>query len=76
MSEETLTKRLVEQDAKLERVLVTRATKDDVEHVTEAIDGAMQILRRLDQERIFTAEWVRRAVLKPRLSVIPKSWLK
>ena len=60
MSEETLTKRLVEQDAKLERVLVTMATKDDVEHVTEAIDGVMQILRRLDQERIFTAEWVRR----------------
>jgi len=57
---ERVEKKLFDQDVKLERV-EERLDKTLIrEEYQQGQDEMMTILKRLDQERIFTAEWVRR----------------
>jgi len=57
---ERVEKKLFDQDVKLERV-EERLDKTLIrEEYLQGQDEMMTILKRLDQERIFTAEWVRR----------------
>ena len=57
---ERVEKKLFDQDVKLERV-EERLDKTLIrEEYLQGHDEMMTILKRLDQERIFTAEWVRR----------------
>ena len=60
MNEDKIIQKLFEHDEKFERV----ATKDSVDRLRDEMirgqEEMITILRRLDQERIFTAEWVRR----------------
>lgn len=61
MNEEKITAKLVETDEYFE-VLDDKidGLTGKVDKLTNGMDKAMVILQRLDQERIFAAEWVRR----------------
>ena len=58
MSEEKIIKKLIEHGEQLEEIKQEMATKADIREVRGVLDKAMTILRRLDQERIFTVEWI------------------
>lgn len=53
-------KKLIEHDDRLEKIENTMATKDDINRVMNSLDEVLTISRRLDQERIFTQEWIKR----------------
>lgn len=60
MDEERIVKKLLEHDEKLAE-LVTRREFDAFRgEYLQGQDEIMTILKRLDQERIFTAQWVKR----------------
>ena len=59
MREDRIIKKLIEHDEQLKRIrekLSKTATSDEV---NQRFDETMTILKKLDQERIFTIEWVR-----------------
>ncbi len=60
MNEDKIIEKLLEHDEKFEQM----ATKTDLlasEHrVMGVLDEIMVIIKRLDEERYFTAEWIRR----------------
>ncbi|MEK7516826.1 MAG: hypothetical protein AAB562_04490 [Patescibacteria group bacterium] len=74
MDEGRISKILEEMDKKLDRVITavvsrgekldTPASRDDLGQfrgkVMDALDKRMVVLQRLDQERVFTVEWIRR----------------
>ncbi len=52
---------LSEHNKKLANIAITLSEHDEkLTNIATVLDGAMTILQRLDQERIFTIEWVRR----------------
>ncbi len=60
MSNDKVIKKLIEQDEQLEKLGKNMATRLDLDEMRTVMDKAMTILERLDQERIFTQEWVKR----------------
>ncbi len=56
--------KLVTKVIDIESQLDTFATKDDLRHVEDrianALDHQLVILRRLDEERVFMSEWIKR----------------
>ncbi|MCX7779085.1 MAG: hypothetical protein N2259_02480 [Patescibacteria group bacterium] len=60
MPQDKIILKLLEHDERLERIEEKMATKDDMREIMEMLEGITTIAQRLDQERIFTAEWVKR----------------
>ena len=60
MNEDQIIVKLIEHDERFNRLEEKMATKDDLRQVYNTLDAAMVILKRLDQERVFTAQWVSR----------------
>jgi len=60
MDENKVLQKLIEHDERFDRLKQTLADKASFSTFNEKMDKAIVILQRLDQERIFTQEWVRR----------------
>ncbi|MCL5666426.1 MAG: hypothetical protein M1383_01505 [Patescibacteria group bacterium] len=60
MDENKVLQKLIEHDEQLADIKERMATKDDIREIRQVMDKAMTILERLDQERVFTVEWIRR----------------
>lgn len=60
MNEDKILQKLVEHDERLDRIEQSMATKADIRDLHTVMDRALNILDRLDQERLFTVEWVKR----------------
>ncbi len=60
MDNEKIIQKLFEHDARFDRLEAQMATKKDVGQIFDTLDKAMVILQRLDQERIFTNERIKR----------------
>ena len=58
MQEEKIIQKLIEHDEKFERL--GGKMDENFRKVNDTLEGIATIVQRLDQERIFTAEWVRR----------------
>ncbi|MCX6743110.1 MAG: hypothetical protein NT116_02620 [Candidatus Parcubacteria bacterium] len=52
--------KLVEHEEKLEIIKEEMATKEGLSKITDTLEHITTTVSRLDQERIFTAEWVHR----------------
>ena len=60
MSSDKIIQKLIEHDERLDRIEKKIDKTVSSTKYTEGYDEMITILKRLDQERIFTAEWVRR----------------
>lgn len=60
MNEDLVIKKLLEHDERLQRIEETMATKDNIRGLLDGQDQMMVILKRLDEERVFTYEMVKR----------------
>lgn len=60
MEKDEIIKKLIEHDEQLDRIADRLSVTATIEDVANRHDEAMTILKRLDQERIFTSEWVKR----------------
>lgn len=58
--EDKIIEKLVEMDRKIEDIRSEMATKADFNELKTVLDNQGQILQRLDQERIFTLERIKR----------------
>lgn len=58
MNEEKIIKKLFEHDDRFE--VLEKKIDDGFSKTTETLESMVTIVKRLDQERIFTAEWIRR----------------
>lgn len=47
-------------DDRLQNIETSILTKEDGRKITETLDHIVKMVGRLDQERIFTTEWVKR----------------
>ena len=55
-----ISNKLIEHDNRLNNIEENMATKKDLNRVINTLDEVLNITRRLDQERVFTQEWIRR----------------
>ncbi len=60
MNEDKIISKLIEHDRKLDEVVTKSEFNDFKDKVLTGQDKMMNILERLDQERIFTTAWVGR----------------
>lgn len=60
MNEDLIIQKLIELDEKVGNLATQASLKQLDERITNALDQQMVILQRLDQERVFTIEWIRR----------------
>jgi len=60
MNEDKIITKLIEHDEALREIKENMATKIDISRVTETLDKAMGILKKLDEDRLFTVEWIKR----------------
>ena len=60
MDEIKILQKLIEHDEHLDRIEEKMATMVTLDAFNNRMDKAMTILERLDQERIFSQEWIRR----------------
>jgi uncharacterized protein YjgD (DUF1641 family) len=60
MPEEQIIQKLLEHDEQLEFIRENMATKGDFSRVLTQQEEMITILKRLDEERIFTVEWIKR----------------
>ncbi len=60
MNEEKVLSKLIEHDERFEHIEQNMATKSEMAALTHSMDKAMVILQRLDQERLFTNERIKR----------------
>lgn len=60
MNEDAVIQKLIEHDHRFDEMSVNMATKEDIRDIKDTLEGIVTIVQRLDQERIFTTEWVRR----------------
>ncbi|OIP23050.1 hypothetical protein COX95_00820 [bacterium CG_4_10_14_0_2_um_filter_33_32] len=58
MSDEKIIQKLIEHDERFEAI--ENKMDKGFENITNRLEEIVGIIRRLDQERIFTKEWVRR----------------
>ncbi len=60
MNEDKIIQKLIEHDERLDRIEEKMATRADLNDIRTTMDAMLGILNRLDQERIFTVEAIRR----------------
>jgi len=60
MEESKIVKKLLEHDQRFDQMVTKKEFQNFRNEVLTAQDEMIGILRRLDQERIFTTEWVKR----------------
>lgn len=60
MNEDKIIQKLIEMDAKLDGVVAKDDFNSFKKEYFNGQDQVMVILKKLDQERVFTIEWVRR----------------
>ena len=60
MEENKIINKLLEMDDRLQNIETSMLTKEDGRKITETLDHIVKMVGRLDQERIFTTEWVKR----------------
>lgn len=60
MNEDKIIQKLLEHDERFDRLLTKDVFNTFKDQYTSDRDEMMVILKRLDQERIFTIEWVKR----------------
>jgi len=60
MEENKIINKLLEIDDRLQNIEASTFTKEDGRKVTETLDHLVKMVGRLDQERTFTTEWVKR----------------
>lgn len=60
MSEEKIIQKLLEHDERFDSLVTKNEFHEFKDQILTGLDQAMTILKRLDQERIFTIEWVKR----------------
>ncbi|MDP1809714.1 MAG: hypothetical protein Q8L35_09320 [Actinomycetota bacterium] len=60
MEENKIINKLLEMDDRLQNIETSILTKEDGRKITETLDHVVKMVGRLDQERIFTTEWVKR----------------
>ena len=60
MSEDKVIQKLLEHDERFDRIEKNMVTKTEIGGITDTLEEIVTIVKRLDQERIFTAEWVKR----------------
>jgi hypothetical protein len=60
MNNDAIIKKLLEHDERFDILEEKMVTRSDVNQIMTLMDKQIVILQRLDQERIFTQEWVRR----------------
>ena len=60
MNEDKIIQKLIEHDERFDSIEQKLDSKLGRDEYLKGQDEIMTILRRLDQERIFTAEWIRR----------------
>lgn len=60
MDEDRIINKLIEIDEKVNRMQEVMATKTDIAEINHRLDQQSVILKRLDEERLFTVEWIRR----------------
>lgn len=60
MASDKIIQKLLEHDEQLEFICENMATKNEINALLDGQDQMITILKRLDEERIFTIEWVRR----------------
>ncbi|MDP3900721.1 MAG: hypothetical protein Q8Q23_06660 [bacterium] len=60
MDEQKVINELLTLCADVDVIRETMATKDDVRSMQGTLEDIVTIVKRLDQERIFTLEWVKR----------------
>ena len=60
MNEDKVIKMLLSHEERLERIETNMATKKDFERIVQTQDQMMVILKRLDEERVFTFDHVKR----------------
>lgn len=60
MEENKIINKLLELDERLQRIELSMLNKEDGQQIMTTLDHIVKIVGRLDQERIFTTEWVKR----------------
>ena len=60
MEEEKIIKKLLDHDEQLKFIRDNMVTKHELKGLSEGQDRMITILERLDQERVFTNEWIKR----------------
>jgi hypothetical protein len=60
MTNDAIMQKLREHDTRFDRLEQTMATKGEMGQILTALDNMMIILQRLDHERVFTHEWIKR----------------
>lgn len=60
-NEDKIIQKLIEIDEKVNNIVVEQLVmKKDIHNIYTQLDQQSVILKRLDEERVFTIEWVRR----------------
>jgi len=60
MDESKIINKILDLDGRLNDIENSMLNKTDGEQLTATLDSIHRIVQRLDQERIFTTEWVKR----------------
>lgn len=60
MNENKIIQKLIEHDEALREIKENMATKADIRDIGVTLDKVMAILKKLDEERMSTVQWVQR----------------
>lgn len=60
MEENKVINKLLDLDNRLQQIETSILTKEDGQRITDTLDHIVKMVGRLDQERTFTTEWVKR----------------
>ena len=60
MNEDKIIEKLIDHEEQLSEIKQRMATKEDIHEVMQTQDEMMTILKRLDEDRVFTHKWVDR----------------
>ena len=60
MNEDKVLQKLIDHDETLGQIQQKMATTADISEINNRLDKMVTILERLDKERVFTAEWIKR----------------
>ena len=60
MNEDKIIQKLLEHDERFDKIDEEMVKKTDIREVMNTLEEVATIVKRLDQERIFTTEWIKR----------------
>ena len=60
MNEELVIKKLLEHDDRLQRIEEHMATKDDIRHLTDILEGIATMCKKIQEDHVFAIEWLKR----------------